>query len=59
MLEAVARWYGCPYGLKNYIKGGGCENYLLIDPFLSSAKGIERGTTGLRTLCSLLGDLDH
>ena len=59
MLEAVARWYGCPYGLKNCIKGEGCQNYMLVDPRPDSSKGIGPGTTGHRTLCNLLSDLDY
>ncbi len=59
MLEAVARWYGCPYGEgQNCIKGKGCQNYLFVDPRPSSSKGTGPGTTGKRTLCSLLDDLN-
>lgn len=38
ILEAVANWYGCPYGLKNCKDE--CENYMMIDPRTDSAKGI-------------------
>ena len=56
MLEAVANWYACPYGLKNCRKE--CGNYLFVDPRPDSSKGIGPGTTGQRTLCSLLDDLN-
>lgn len=56
MLEAVANWYGCPYGLKNCRKN--CPTYLFVDPRPDSSKGVGPGTTGQRTLCSLLNDLD-
>jgi hypothetical protein len=59
ILEAVANWYGCPYGLQNCIKEKGCKNYLFVDPRPDSARGVGPGTTGKRTLCKLLDDLDY
>ena len=38
VLEAVANWYGCPYGLKNCIEN--CHNYIFVDPRPESSKGI-------------------
>lgn len=55
ILEAVANWYGCPYGLKNCREN--CDNYIFVDPRTESSKGIGLGTTGQRTLCSLFEDL--
>lgn len=57
ILEAVANWYGCPYGLKNCRSD--CENYMMIDPRTESVKGVGPSTKGQRTLCNLLGDLDE
>ena len=56
MLEAAANWYGCPYGLKNCKQD--CDNYIFVDPRPDSSKGVGPGTTGQRTLCSLLDDLN-
>jgi len=57
MLEAVANWYGCPYGLKKCHKN--CQNYLLVDPRPDWDKGVGPGPKGQRTLCKLLEDLDY
>jgi hypothetical protein len=57
ILEAVANWHGCPYGLKNCRND--CENYMIIDPITESGKGIGPSTKGQRTLCSLLEDLNE
>ena len=57
LLEAVAKWYGCPYGLKKCREG--CENYFMIDPRTYDEKGQGPGPKGQRTLCSLFDDLDQ
>jgi len=57
MLEAVARWYGCPYGLKKCKKR--CENYQYVDPRIEDRKGIGPGPRDQRSLCSLLDDLNE
>lgn len=57
VLEAVANWYGCPYGLKNCREN--CDNYIFVDPRPDSSKGVGPGTTGHRTLCSLFEDLNE
>ena len=57
MLEAVANWYGCPYGLKKCLQE--CPNYFFVDPRSDWDKGIGQGTKGKRTLCNLLNDLDR
>lgn len=57
ILEAVANWYGCPYGLQNCRDD--CKNYLMIDPRTDSGKGIGPSTKGQRTLCNLLYDLNE
>ena len=57
VLEAVAKWYGCPYGLKRCRKN--CENYLYVDPRLEEKKGVGPGPKDQRTLCSLLDDLNN
>ena len=63
VLEAVAKWYGCPYGLQNCLgnrdRPEPCDNYMFVDPRPESSKGSGPGTTGQRTLCSLLEDLDE
>ncbi|MCD6535350.1 MAG: hypothetical protein J7L25_14930 [Deltaproteobacteria bacterium] len=56
ILEAVANWYGCPYGLKNCKDN--CSNYMMVDPRTDSGKGVGPSTTGQRTLCSLFEDMD-
>ena len=56
LLEAVAYWYACPYGLKNCKDD--CCNYLFVDPRPYSSRGIGPGRTGQRTLCSLLDDMN-
>ncbi len=55
ILEATARWYGCPYGLQKCHHK--CPNYMLVDPRTYSGKGVGPGPTGQRTLCGLLEDL--
>ena len=57
ILEAVANWYGCPYGLKKCLSN--CDNYLFVDPRPDWDKGVGPGTKGQRTLCKLLDDLNH
>ena len=57
VLEAVANWYGCPYGLKNCRDN--CESYMLVDPRPDWDKGVGPGPKGQRTVCSLLEDLDN
>lgn len=60
MLEAVANWYGCPYGLKKCGKTRNkCGNYLMLDPRPDWDKGVGPGPKGQRTLCNLLEDLDR
>lgn len=57
MREAVARWHTCNYGKPDRCRG--CRNYMLVDPRTGGERGIGPGTTGQRTLCSLLDDLDY
>ncbi len=57
ILEAVANWYGCPYGLQNCKND--CDNYMMVDPRTNTAKGVGPSTKGQRTLCSLLEDMDQ
>lgn len=57
ILEAVANWYACPYGLRNCKEG--CKNYKYVDPRIDEEKGVGPGPKYQRTLCSLLDDLDH
>ena len=57
LLEAVAKWYGCPYGLQKCLEN--CDNYLLVDPRSESIKGSGPRTTGHRTLYSLFEDLNE
>ena len=56
LLEAVAKWYGCPYGLKTCKND--CENYMYIDPRTYDSKGEGPTIKGQRTLCNLLNDMD-
>ena len=56
MLEAVANWYACPYGLKHCRED--CQNYMYVDPRIDEEKGIGPGPKYQRTLCSLFYDLD-
>ena len=58
MLEAVATWYACPHGLL-HCRENECGAYLFVDPRPESSRGTGPGTTGQRTLCSLLNDLDE
>ena len=57
LLEAVANWYGCPYGLKKCKEG--CENYFMVDPRTLEERGVGPGPKGQRTLCSLFNDLNQ
>ena len=57
ILEAVANWYGCPYGLKSCRDN--CKNYMMLDPRTELSKGIGPSTKGQRTLCNLLEDLNE
>ena len=61
LLEAVANWSGCPYGLRHCKKEyqEKCKNYLFVDPRRGSGKGVGPGTTGQRTLCNLFEDLNR
>mgnify|MGYP003969511565 CR=1 FL=1 len=56
ILEAVANWYGCPYGLQKCQND--CENYFMVDPRTYEKKGIGPGPKGQRTICGLLEDLN-
>ena len=56
ILEAVANWYGCPYGLKKCRKN--CRNYIMVDPRGDWKKGVGPGPKEQRTLCNLLSDLN-
>ena len=56
MLEAVANWYACPYGLRNCRED--CKNYMYVDPRIDEEKGVGPGPKGQRTLCSLFDDLN-
>jgi hypothetical protein len=56
LLEAVANWHGCPYGLKKCHDD--CENYFMVDPRPDDNKGVGPGPKGQRTLCSLFEDID-
>jgi len=58
LLEAVARWYSCDYGQDRCLGEKNCVNYIFVDPRTWSKKGVGPGTTGQRTLCSLLDDLN-
>ena len=57
ILEAVANWYGCPYGLKNCRDN--CPSYMMVDPRPDWKKGVGPSTKGQRTLCNLLSDLNN
>ena len=57
ILEAVANWYGCPYGLKKCREK--CSNYMRVDPRPDWDKGIGPGGKGYRTICMLLEDLNR
>ncbi len=57
LLESVAKWYGCPYGLKKCRED--CDNYVRVDPRPDWDKGVGPGGKGYRTLCSLWDDLDR
>ena len=59
LMEAVARWYVCDYGVDRCLGEENCPNYLFVDPRTYEKKGIGPGTTGQRTLCSLLDDLNE
>ena len=56
ILEAVANWYGCPYGLKNCRDG--CANHMYVDPRQDINKSVGPGPKDQRKLCSLLEDLN-
>ena len=58
MLEAVAKWYGCPYGVV-HCRENECGAYMYVDPRPDWDKGVGPGPKGQRTLCSLLEDLDN
>jgi hypothetical protein len=55
MLEGISTTFD-KSSLKNCKQD--CVNYLFVDPRPDSSKGIGPGTTGQRTLCSLLDDLN-
>jgi len=48
ILEAVANWYGCPYGLKNCRDN--CPSYMMVDPRPDWKKGVGPSTKGQRTI---------
>ncbi len=56
--EAVARWSECDYGKVKCLGEKKCPNYIFIDPRTKGKRGVGPGTTGKRTLCYLLDDLD-
>ena len=56
LMEAVARWLVCEWGESDHCLAG-CKNYMLVDPRTFGKRGKGPGTTGKRTLCSLLDDL--
>lgn len=58
LLEAVARWYSCDYGQDRCLAKNNCVNYIFVDPRTWGKKGVGPGTTGQRTLCNLLNDLN-
>lgn len=55
-MEAVARQSVCEWGDSDHCLDG-CKNYIWVDPRTTGKKGKGPGTTGQRTLCSLLNDL--
>ena len=57
LFEAVANWYGCPYGLKKCRQD--CENFIMIDPRSESEKSVGQSTNGRRYLCRLLEDVNQ
>jgi hypothetical protein len=57
LMEAVARWRVCEYGLDRCLGKEKCLNYIMVDPRTKGKKGVGPGTTGKRTLCLLLDDL--
>ena len=57
LLEAVANWHGCPYGLKRCKDN--CVNFMVVDPRSGDAAGVGPGTKAQRDLCSLFEDLDR
>ncbi len=59
LMEAVARWYVCEYGEDRCLGLKKCPNYHLVDPRKWGRKGVGPGTTGKRTLCYLLDDLNE
>jgi len=59
LLEAVARWYACDWGEDRCLGEKKCVNYLFVDPRKVGEKGVGPGTTGKRTLCNLLDDLNN
>jgi hypothetical protein len=58
LMEVVARWLVCDYGIDKCLGSEKCPNYLFVDPRKVNKKGIGPGTTGQRTLCNLLEDLN-
>jgi hypothetical protein len=56
--EAVARWLVCEYGEDRCLGSKKCKNYIFVDPRKWSKQGVGPGTTGKRTLCNLLNDLN-
>ena len=59
LMEAVARWYVCEYDKDRCSGKKKCANYLLVDPRRWDKKGVGPSTTGQRTICSLLEDLNE
>lgn len=58
-MEAVARWRVCEYGEDRCLGEDKCLNYIMVDPRTWHTKGSGPGTTGKRTFCNLLDDLNE
>ena len=56
--KAVEHWSDCNRGRDKCLGEKKCVNYILIDPRTRRNRGVGPGTTGQRTLCSLLDDLN-
>ena len=57
IFEVVARWRVCEYGESDFCKE--CKNYFFVDPRTTEKREQGWGTTGQRTICSLLNDLEN
>lgn len=58
LLEAVARWRVCEWGKDHCLGEDKYVNFIWVDLRTWGGKGIGPGTTGQRTLCNLLDDLN-